>query len=404
MHDNQSSQTLKGFYKLTVADFIVRSSYQMGKTPLLPIFAAALGASDAFLGIIVSVSTLTGMVLKPAIGFLSDLWGRRIWLILGTVFLTFMPLFYWWVETPQHLFWSRLVHGMATAIYGPVTLAYIAAQSRKRLAEKLGWFGLAREGGYIVGPALAGLLLLVWSPQLIFTLIGLLSALAFIPILGLPEPERSDPGRLSWVQQWQQIVKTIRQSASIWFAGGLESLNYIVLYALKAFLPIYALSVGFNVAVVGAFFAVQETVNIVLRPFTGRFGDKFGYLFMICLGMLLLGVSVLGVMQANTVLVLFTIAVLTGVAQALVFPSSLALVAGQVKAINLGLSMGLVGSMANAGKVLGPVLGGLLISRLDYQGAFSVLSLSLMGFVLVVAIFSVFKRLKLKQGSIGESN
>jgi len=55
----------RNFLYVTFADFIARTAYQMGKTPLLPIFAATLGATDTLLGFIVSVSTLTGMVLKP---------------------------------------------------------------------------------------------------------------------------------------------------------------------------------------------------------------------------------------------------------------------------------------------------------------------------------------------------
>ena len=74
-----------------LADFLVRSAYQMGKTPLLPIFAASLGAGDSFVGLIISVSTLTGMIFKPVIGFLSDTWGRKSWLLVGTAFFTFMP-------------------------------------------------------------------------------------------------------------------------------------------------------------------------------------------------------------------------------------------------------------------------------------------------------------------------
>ena len=62
----------RGFICITAADFVVRSAYQMGKTPLLPILAAALGAGEAFLGFIVSVSTLTGMAFKPMVGILSD--------------------------------------------------------------------------------------------------------------------------------------------------------------------------------------------------------------------------------------------------------------------------------------------------------------------------------------------
>ena len=115
----------KAFVLITSADFVVRSAYQVGKTPLLPIFAATLGATDVMLGLIVSVSTLTGMVLKPFFGILSDRWGRRVWLLIGTGFFTFMPFVYLLVRTPEELFYIRVIHGIATAIYGPVTLAYV---------------------------------------------------------------------------------------------------------------------------------------------------------------------------------------------------------------------------------------------------------------------------------------
>ncbi|MGB1288754.1 MAG: MFS transporter, partial [Aggregatilineales bacterium] len=178
----------RDFLSITFADFIVRSAYQMGKTPLLPIFAAMLGAEDIFLGLIVSVSTVTGLLLKPLIGILSDRWGRRIWLLIGTAFFVGMPFLYRFVQTPEHLFAIRMIHGLATAIYGPVTLAYIAELKPKNIAESLGWFGLARSGGYIVGPALAGWLLLYVDPVTVFTIIGIISSLAILPVLSLDEP------------------------------------------------------------------------------------------------------------------------------------------------------------------------------------------------------------------------
>ena len=87
--------------RLTGADLIVRTGYQMGKTPVLPIYAATLGATDWFLGVIVSVSTITGMVLKPTVGLLSDRWGRRWWLLSGTAFFVVMPFLYRFVHTPR---------------------------------------------------------------------------------------------------------------------------------------------------------------------------------------------------------------------------------------------------------------------------------------------------------------
>ena len=388
---------------LALADFIVRSAYQMGKTPLLPIFAVALGASDALLGFIVSVSTLTGMMLKPLVGLLSDRWGRRSWLVIGTCFFALTPFIYWFVETPQQLVVVRIIHGLATAIYGPVTLAYIAGRSKKRLAEKLGWFGLAKEGGYVVGPLLAGWLLLSLSPQLVFTIIGLLSSLAFIPVLMLPEPEATAKENLEWCTQLRRALKTSRQSASIWFAGGLEATNYIVLYALKAFLPIYALSIGINVAVVGTFFALQEGVDMLLRPLSGRLSDRLGYLRSTALGMAGLSFAVLLAIHAQSSLTLLASALLIGAAQAVIFPAILALVSFQVDRANLGFSLGLVGSLSNAGKVIGPVATGFLIARFDYVLSFQVLCIGLFMTALIISISSL-KRSSAPSSSLSQSS
>ena len=88
-------------FQITLADFIVRSAYQMGKTPLLPIFAASLGASDALLGLIVAISTLTGMATKPLFGLLSDRTGRRLWLLIGTLIFAGVPFLYQLIENTR---------------------------------------------------------------------------------------------------------------------------------------------------------------------------------------------------------------------------------------------------------------------------------------------------------------
>ena len=183
MHRSLSPNLLK----ITVADFIVRAGYQMGKTPLLPILAASLGATDVLLGTIVSVSTLTGMLTKPLFGLLSDRQGRKLWILLGTLLFAGVPFLYRLIDTPGQLVILRLIHGTATAIYGPVTVAYVAERSGRRKAERLGWFGMARSGGYVVGPLAAGMLLLWNDPADVFAVIGGLSLLAFIPVFLLEE-------------------------------------------------------------------------------------------------------------------------------------------------------------------------------------------------------------------------
>ncbi|MEE8290055.1 MAG: MFS transporter [Candidatus Tectomicrobia bacterium] len=375
------------FASITCADFIVRSAYQMGKTPLLPIFASQLGANSAFLGIIVAVSTCTGMILKPLIGLLSDRWGRRWWLLLGTVFFAVIPLLYRFVHSPEHLFAMRMVHGLATAIYGPVTLAFVVEHSQQRRAENLGWFGMARHAGYIIGPAVSGWLLSMGiDPVSVFTLIGLMSMLAFVPICLLSEPA-SRPTVVP-IPLRQHIVHALQagsRTLSVWLAGGLEATVLLALYAAKAFLPLYALSLPLSLALVGAFFAVQEATHMLCKPVGGRLGDQLGYGRSICLGMVVLGGAFLCVPWTRRAFDLITLAVVMGGAQALIFPATVALVSRQIGNQHVGAGMGLVGMLKNAGKIAGPILGGFLMHWLNFA-----LMLQCMGLLLLAGAGGVW--------------
>ncbi len=350
----------------------------MGKTPLLPLYAAALGAGDVLLGFIVSVSTLTGMFTKPLVGLLSDRWGRRSWLLVGTAFFVLMPFVYRFVSSPDQLVAVRIVHGMATAIYGPVTLAYVAEMSSAGRAERLAWFSVARNAGYIVGPLAAGLMLLTMDPVSVFTVIGLLSAAAFIPVLTLKEPtRRQSPSPPSLVVHAVRGLWSGGRTPAVWLAGGLEGANYVALYAVRAFLPLQALSLGMNVAVAGTFFAVQEAFHLVLNPLGGRVGDRLGHRTAVSLGMGVMGAGLATLTLAESFWALMAPAVLLGAGQALVFPSTVALVSDQVDRANLGLGMGLVGTLRNAGKVAGPVAGGLLIAALGFSATFALTAAAL---------------------------
>ena len=396
----------KPFLLLMLADFVARSAYQMGKTPLLPIFAAALGASGAFLGLIVSVSTVTGLFLKPLFGILSDRWGRRVWLFIGAGFFAVMPFLYRFVQTPEQLLAIRLAHGLATAIYGPVTLAYVAELSRdarghspvhQKTAENIGWFQMARSGGYIVGPALAGWMLLSLDAVAVFTLIGIISCAVFLPILHLPETRpaarrKRKGGSLSarppMLQHIRNALRDGGQTTAVWLTGGLEAVTFIALYTLKAFLPLYALEAGVSVILVGLFFSLNEAAHVLGKPFCGRLGDRWGFLPAISLGMLILAAALPLVRVLDQGLFFLLPAALMGLAQALIFPAAIALVSDRISPEHLGAGMGLIGMMQNFGKVAGPVLGGLAITALGYES--TLVGLSLMLFLGTLTIWGFF--------------
>ena len=358
---------------LTAADFIVRTAYQMGKTPLLPLFAAGLGANATFLGFIVSASTLTGMLFKPLFGMLSDRWGRWIWFFIGTLLFSIVPFFYLWVENAHQLLMLRLLHGTATAIYGPVTVAWVIEQGNEEgcidinCAERLGWFGMARSAGYMLGPALAAALLTVFEPEVVFVAIGFFSSSAFLPVLLLKNLSITVKPSISWRLQLKDAMRSGFQTAELWLAGLLEFVVYVGLYSAKTFLPLYALQQNIPVLWVGLFFTTQELMHLAARPFGGRLSDRTGYLPVTAAGMMLAALS-LGLLPfASSSQLLLLLALGIGLAQALIFPSILALYAQNIDSLHTGAGVGLIGSFKNSGKIVGPIIGGLIIHWHDFS-------------------------------------
>ena len=51
--------------------------------PVMPVFAAELGAGGVSLGMIIAAFSISRGVLQPVVGSLSDRWGRKGFLVAG---------------------------------------------------------------------------------------------------------------------------------------------------------------------------------------------------------------------------------------------------------------------------------------------------------------------------------
>src|SRR4029077_17729931 len=147
---------------IVLAGAVGRFGYQMARSPVLPLFGHSLGGTGASLGLIVAASTMTGVILKLPAGALSDLWGRRVLLRIGAIFFALPPFLYVFVHSPEALLALRFVHGMATAIYGPVASAVVASLSSRGRAARLGFLASAQDIGSASGPLVGGFVL-AWT-------------------------------------------------------------------------------------------------------------------------------------------------------------------------------------------------------------------------------------------------
>lgn len=369
-----ASQGSAAVLALFCADLIVRTSYQIGKAPVLTVLAMNLNTAPLLLGTIASISTATGFLLKPIFGILSDRQGRWIWLLIGTCLFAGVPVLYCLVASPSDLVALRLLHGLATAIYGPITLAWIAAANCSGTAEAFGWFGLARTGASVGGPLIGGAALTMAQPETIYTLTSFLATLAFLGVLRLrgsqKKPLEVSPSTLAISTQLNVLVA----NRSIFLIGLIEGTVHVSIYAVKGFAPVLLLMSGSNPMTVGMFLALQEAIAAIARPAMGRLADRTNPSLPMVLGMLLISSGLMSVAGIGHGAPMFVAAALIGGGQGAFGPAALSCVARTVPNAQLGLAYGAVGALRNGGKILGPIAAGGLTAFSDASVAFLILA------------------------------
>jgi MFS transporter, DHA1 family, multidrug resistance protein len=388
------------FLGLCAVDFSARLSYNMARTPVLPLFAAALGAGVGGVGAVVAASTITGIVLKAPAGAFSDFFGRRRTLLLGAVIFAFTPFLYVFAGVLLWLFLIRLVHGIATAIYGPVSNALAAELSAERRGEVLSWFSLIKIGTNAAG-GLAGAAVLQavgglepGIPAFHWTygaagaagVLALLLAVILLPSVAGAEPERKRSAREAYRKLWKGLRETCAH-AGVLSVSAAESLQNMTMGALQAFLPIYAVgSAGMSILEAGALWSLVTGASLVAKPIMGRISDRTGRWWVIFVGMLLCAVPFALIPFFTSWWALGPLAVLFGLGEAFVTSSSTAMASEACDQTSLGAAMGVFGTIADTGQALGPLAAGALAACLNLQVSFGILAglLALWAFVFAV--------------------
>src|SRR5512144_1409996 len=126
--------------------------------PLLPFYAETFHASPLVIGLLFAVFSLCQLIAAPALGDLSDRWGRRpilIFSLLGTV-VSFVMLAL--AHSIVMLFLARIVDGLSGGNISTAR-AYVADVTEpKDRSRAYGLIGAAFGLGFLMGPALSGVL------------------------------------------------------------------------------------------------------------------------------------------------------------------------------------------------------------------------------------------------------
>jgi MFS family permease len=328
--------------------------------------------------LIVSVSTLTGVLLKLPSGALSDIYGRRMLLRVGVIAFGVPPFFYPFISDLNLLTLLRLLHGLATAIFAPSALATVAELYRERRGAALGTYTACTQSGALLGPLIGGYLAFASGFSTAFITAGVFGVVAIVLFYSLelpsPPPRVHEQGLPSvWAEMWKGF-NVVARNRRVLITSCTDAAKMIANGALMAFLPLYGVSVGLNPGEVGLLFTVQSLTSFISKPIMGRVSDRVGRQPLIVLGLLLCAATFVCIPFTAGLAVLLVLSAGFGFGEAVVSSSSSALVADSSEFKTLGAGMGMQGTIGDIGHASGPLLAGLLIANMSYAGAFAIIA------------------------------
>lgn len=333
--------------------------------PVLPrlimeLTGATIDRAAAYGGWLSFVYALTQFCCAPVLGNLSDRFGRRPVLLFALLALGCDYLIMGFAPAIGWLYAGRLIAGCAGASFTPA-YAYVAdiTEPAKR-AQSFGLMGAAFGIGFIVGPAIGGLLGAL-GPRAPFFAAGVIALANFsFGCLALPEslPQESrrpfDWRRANPLGTFKQVLK---YPVVAWLLGAmlLWQLGHQVLPSTWAFYTIErfhwtSAQVGGSLAFVGVVMAIaQGLLTRVLIPWFG--GERPAALA----GMAAAVLAYVGYAFATQGWMMYAVSLTTAVF-ALTYPAMNALASQRVPANAQGELQGAVASLYSLSSIMGPPL------------------------------------------------
>lgn len=352
--------------------------------PLLPFYAERFGASGLTIGLLFGVFSLCQLIASPLLGEWSDRYGRRpvlIFSLAGTV-VSFVMLAM--AQSITMLFVARIIDGLSGGNISTAR-AYVADITEpKDRSRAYGIIGAAFGLGFILGPALSGLLVGISYTAPIWAAAAITAVAALMALFWLPETVHR--ATASTGMPLASLTLLLRRPA----VRRVLLIDFVYWLAFAVFQTTFALFVarrfGFDAAGTGYLFAGFGLLGAVvqgglIRPIVGRLGDKTTFM----LGMLC---SVIGLVAATAAqsVTLFTIA-LVPLALGIGFghPTISTLVSRTARADEQGRVQGAASAIESLGRTIGPVWGNASLQRFGEATPY----LSAAAFLVLTLILSI---------------
>ena len=364
--------------------------------PNLAYYAEDLGATPTEIAVLMSIYSGMQLVFAPLWGRLSDKHGRKPAILLGLLGNAIALVGFGLAKSYGWLFIARGAAGIASAAVLPTVMAYVADVTTLAARGKgMGLMGAAMGLGFILGPAIGGIL---GRHDVPFFVAGGLSLLTFFFVMlllpeSLPhvdrrglkarlsegekhdesgrERERDRPSHYGYKEFWTALKSPLNP---LFLVAFFTTFSFA---GLEATFPLF-IEKGWNYGQkeMGWMFAIIGVIVVPLQGgLLGRLINRFGERRLILVGMVLnaVGMALLSfhamrgtgmgggatAVAESGFLMLTGYLAIAGIGNQLIRPTNTSWISKQTH-IGQGTAIGIMDAFLSLGRILGPLLGGWL--------------------------------------------
>jgi MFS family permease len=369
--------------------------------PVIPVFARTFDVSIFEASAVISVFALMRFVTAPLAGALVNRSGERLILAGGLGIVAVSSAAAGLSQSFNQLLIFRGLGGLGSSMF---TVSAMAVLLRVVSSDQRGRASSLYQGGFLLGgvagPAVGGLVV-AWSiraPFFVYAftlLLALLVTVIFLSRARLQEREEQVAGGDS--TRMEALIQALRNGAYR-AALGVNLASGFITFGLRiAIVPLFVtegLSRGATWS--GIAFLVAAAAQAVLLLPAGRLADQRGRRPALLAGSIALAVGVAILTAADLVtnslgttgaigLVLFLLSmVIQGVSSAYLGSAPAAVVGDVMGGKRGGIVIGTFQMTSDLGMIIGPLLAGYLVDRLDFDWAFGAGLVLALGVVLLV--------------------
>jgi MFS transporter, DHA1 family, tetracycline resistance protein len=352
--------------------------------PILPLYAQRFQATEWQIGLLLASYSFMQFLASPVLGWLSDRYGRKPVLLCSLIGSAVGYMLMANAVSLAALFAARILAGISGASVGTAS-AYIAdITPPENRSKRIGLIGAAFGVGFVLGPAIGGILshFSVVAPFWFAAILSILNAIVMWIVL--PEPERH-----AVRQQGPVNLRETFEQAGSWRLGVIPVTYFIGIAGVTViYAQVSNRRFDLNQSQISYIFVMMGLIGASIQGGAiGRLAKRFGDVDLAITGFAVMALSMMAMPLAHSIPVFLVFSAGLAMGNSLSQPTMSAIASKGASPALQGRVLGIVQSAGSLGRVFGPVIAGILLTsdHLRSNGRYGNTPFLVGGFIIGIA-------------------